>query len=138
MIQTDVARVLNMPPSVCGNSFKDLIEVSFFSYSSLTFLCNCGLSYTLSINVIIQTWTRSSPQKTLELHSNSALQHSHKQRKKIKKINKLMVAYSQYSTIQTDLIRRYFHNLNEEWDSTVNYLFGAFKLQLGQILLILQ
>lgn len=49
-----------------------------------------------------------------------------------------MVAYSQYSTIQTDLIRRYFHNLNEEWDSTVNYLFGAFKLQLGQILLILQ
>ena len=53
-----------------------------------------------------------------------------------------MVAYSQYSTIQelgaqTDLIRRYFHNLNEEWDSTVNDLFGAFKTQLGEILLIL-
>lgn len=53
-----------------------------------------------------------------------------------------MVAYSQYSTIQelgaqTDVIRRYFHNFNEEWDSTINHLFGAFKKQLGQILQIL-
>ena len=63
------------------------------------------------MNKIMSTKVTGTPQQ----FSVATFSETMKKKKKKKK----MVAYSQYSTIQelgaqTDLIRRYFHNLNEE------------------------